>query len=307
MVDRRSLELKDAIGIIPNLGKDETWEFARELIEWLKPRGFEVYMPSCAGMAFGAGCQAVPVDRWRDRVRFAIVLGGDGTLLGAARALAPSGIPILGVNLGHFGFLTELETSNVFEHLPAFLSGDFIEDERLMLSAAVIRKGEVVYSGRALNEACVARGHYGRLTVLSMRVSGKDVDAYEGDGIIISTPTGSTAYSLSAGGPIVAPEIDAFLVTPICPHTLYSRSVMVPGSETCEIEVVLPSQSTMLSLDGQEFYSLEKNDMIMIRKSEFKVMLLRRKGWSFYDVLRKKMKEGGARLPQGDAGLSAKP
>ncbi|HHT84198.1 MAG: NAD(+)/NADH kinase [Bacillota bacterium] len=299
--------MENAVGIIPNLGKDETWEFAEELIAWLKSRGFKAYWPACARMAFDSGFDIMPLDRWPGNVRFAIVLGGDGTLLGAARGLAPMEIPILGVNLGHFGFLTELETSNAFEYLPEFLSGEFKKDERLMLSAAVIRNGEVVYRGRALNEACIARGHFGRLTVLSLRVSGKDVDTYEGDGIIISTPTGSTAYSLSAGGPIVAPEIDAFLVTPICPHTLYSRSIVVPGSESCEIEVVLPSQSTMLSLDGQEFYSLEKNDMIMIKKSEFKVTLLRRNGWSFYDVLRKKMKEGAARLPRGDAGLSAKP
>jgi len=299
--------LKNAIGIIPNLGKGEAWELAEELTAWLRSRGFKTYLPSCARMAIESDCEVIPLARWGDTIRFAIVLGGDGTLLGAARALAPWGIPILGVNLGRFGFLTELETSNAFECLPRFLSGDCIRDERLMLSALVVRNGKVVYRGRALNEACVARGHYGRLTVLSLSVSGKAVDAYEADGIIISTPTGSTAYSLSAGGPIVAPEIDAFLVTPICPHTLYSRSIMVPGSESCEIEVVLPSQSTMLSLDGQEFYALEKNDLIMIRKSEFKVMLLRRNGWSFYDVLRKKMKEGAARLPQGDAGLSAKP
>jgi NAD+ kinase len=299
--------VKDAVGIIPNLGKVETWEFAGELIAWLKPRGFKAYLPACARMALKSGFEVMPPDQWPGEVRFAIVLGGDGTLLGAARGLAPMGVPILGVNLGHFGFLTELESGNAFEHLPEFLAGEFKIDERLMLSASVIRNGKVVYRGRALNEACITRGHYGRLTVLSLRVSGRDVDTYEADGIIISTPTGSTAYSLSAGGPIVAPELDAFLVTPICPHTLYSRSIMIPGSESCEIGVVLPSQSTMLSLDGQEFHSLEKNDMIKIEKSEHKAMLLRRSGWSFYDVLRKKMKEGAARLPRGDAGLSAKP
>lgn len=289
--------MQNAVGIIPNLGKDEAWEFAKRLTVWLRSRGLKVYLPACAQLACEAGCDVVPLDKWQGRVAFATVLGGDGTLLGAARALAPMGIPILGVNMGHFGFLTELESGNALECLPDFLSGKFDTDERLMLSAAVIRHEQTVYEGSALNEACIARGHYGRLTVLSLRVSGKDVDTYEADGIIISTPTGSTAYSLSAGGPIVAPEIDAFLVTPICPHTLYSRSIMIPGSETCEVEVVLPSQSTMLSLDGQEFFALEKNDMIIIKKSEYKVMLLRRRGWSFYDVLRKKMKEGAARFP----------
>jgi len=294
--------LKSAIGIIPNLGKEKCREFTEELIVWLKDRGFDACLPACASIALGHGYRVLAIDEWHGNVDFAVVLGGDGTLLGAARGLGPWGIPILGVNLGHFGFLTELETGNAFDYLPEFLSGGFTQDERLMISASVIRNGKVVYRSRALNEACVTRGPYGRLTVLSLRVSGRDVDTYAADGLIISTPTGSTAYSLSAGGPIVAPEIDALLVTPICPHTLYSRSIMVPASESCEIEVTLPSQSTMLSLDGQEFCSLEKNDMIIVKKSEFKVVLLRRKGWSFYNVLRKKMKEGAARLPRGDAG-----
>ena len=159
-------------------------------------------------------------------------------------------------------------------------------------------KRQTVFQSIALNEACVTKGPYGRVTVLSLRVSGKDVDTYGADGLIISTPTGSTAYSLSAGGPIVAPQIDAFLVTPICPHTLYSRSIAVPSSESCEIEITLPSQSTMLSLDGQEFFSLEKKDIIVVKKSKYKVALLRRSGWSFYNVLRKKMKEGADRLPR---------
>jgi len=130
-------------------------------------------------------------------------------------------------------------------------------------------------------------------------VSGRNVDVYAADGLIIATPTGSTAYSLSAGGPILAPEIEAFLATPICPHTLYSRSIVVPSSESCEVEVTLPSQSTTLSLDGQEFFPLEKKDIIVVKKSEYKARLLRMKGWSFYDVLRKKMKEGVDRLPRG--------
>jgi len=168
-----------------------------------------------------------------------------------------------------------------------------------MLSTEVIRQQESVFHSIALNEACVSKGPYGRLTVLSFGVSGKDVDVYGADGLIVSTPTGSTAYSLSAGGPILSPQIEAFLATPICPHTLYSRSIVVPASESCEIEVTLPSQSTTLALDGQEFFRLEKNDIIVVKKSEYKASLLRTKGWSFYDVLRKKMKEGIGRLPRG--------
>jgi NAD+ kinase len=290
--------LRNGIGIVPNLDKPNSRETVECLIKWLDERGYKAYVPVCTGVALGYNRNVLPINDWPHNVDFAVVLGGDGTLLGAARSLGPLNIPLLGVNLGHFGFLTELEAGSLFHHLPEFLSGNVERDERTMLSAEVIREGKTVFQSIALNEACVTKGPYGRLTVLSLRVSGKDVDTYGADGLIISTPTGSTAYSLSAGGPIVAPQIDAFLVTPICPHTLYSRSIAVPSSESCEIEITLPSQSTMLSLDGQEFFSLEKKDIIVVKKSKYKVALLRRSGWSFYNVLRKKMKEGADRLPR---------
>ncbi len=290
--------LKKGIGIVPNLDKPRSKELVKGLIKWLDEREFKAYLPVCTGLTLGYCRNVLPIGDWPGNVDFAVVLGGDGTLLGAARSLGPLNIPLLGVNLGHFGFLTELEASSLFCYLPDFISGNVEKDERLMLSAEVIRGESPVFRSIALNEACVTKGPYGRLTVLSLRVSGKDVDTYGADGLIVSTPTGSTAYSLSAGGPIVSPQIDAFLVTPICPHTLYSRSIVVPSSESCEIEITLPSQSTMLSLDGQEFFSLDKNDMIVVKKSKHKVALLRRNKWSFYDVLRKKMKEGADRLPR---------
>ena len=211
--------MRNGIGIVPNLDKPNSRETVECLIKWLDERGYKAYVPVCTGVALGSNRNVLPINDWPHNVDFAVVLGGDGTLLGAARSLGPLNIPLLGVNLGHFGFLTELEAGSLFHHLPEFLSGNVERDERTMLSAEVIREGKTVFQSIALNEACVTKGPYGRLTVLSLRVSGKDVDTYGADGLIISTPTGSTAYSLSAGGPIVAPQIDAFLVTPICPHT----------------------------------------------------------------------------------------
>ncbi|QUL98919.1 MAG: NAD(+)/NADH kinase [Candidatus Fermentithermobacillus carboniphilus] len=290
--------MKKGIGIIPNLDKEESPGLTRELLRWLSGRGYAGYLPTCTAQALGLSDSGLRIEEWKTRVLFAVVLGGDGTLLGAARRLGPEGVPLLGVNLGHFGFLTELEEESLLETLPSFLAGEGQKDERLMLSARVERNGKTVFKSIALNEACVTKGPYGRLNAFSLKVSGKDVDTYFADGIIVSTPTGSTAYSLSAGGPLLAPHIEALLVTPICPHTLYSRSIVVPSSESCEIEVAVPSQSTMLSLDGQEFFPLEKKDRVVVEKSEFKVVLLRCKGWSFYDVLRKKLKEGADRLPR---------
>jgi len=240
----------------------------------------------------------LPLKEWAHGVDFSIVLGGDGTLLAAARVLGPMEVPLLGVNLGHFGFLTEVESADLFNVLPLFMSGDCKRDERIILTAEVIRDGERVYKSIAMNEAAVVKGPFGRMTALKLRVHGNEVDTYFADGVIVATPTGSTAYSLSAGGPLMSPEIDAMLVTPVCAHTLYSRSIVLPSSEPCEIEVSEPSRSTSLSIDGQEFLPLLAGDRVRVYTTGLRVILLRRKEWSFYDVLRRKMKEGADRLPR---------
>jgi len=286
------------IGVFPNLEKEGSRELTASLLRWLTARGHRCYLPSCIADMLGFGESGLPLREWPGNVDFAAVLGGDGTLLGAARALGPAGIPLLGVNLGHFGFLTEIESADVFTALPLFLSGSCKRDERVTLTAEVVRRGQTVCRKAALNEACVIKGPYGRMTVLKLRVSGNEVDTYLADGIIVATPTGSTAYSLSAGGPLMSPEIEALVVTPVCAHTLYSRSIVVPASESCEIEVAEPSQSTALSIDGQEFFPLQAGDSVRVSTSGWRVVLLRRSEWSFYDVLRRKMKEGADRLPR---------
>jgi len=286
------------IGVYPNLEKEGSWSLSAELLDWLHARGRRGCLPSCVARVLGLPHSGLPLREWPSQVQFAVVLGGDGTLLGAARALGPGGIPLLGVNLGHFGFLTELEAGNFFQSLPEFLSGHCKIDERVTLSAEVLRDGEVIFRNIALNEAAVVKGPYGRMTALTLKVSGTEVDTYYADGVIVATSTGSTAYSLSAGGPIISPEIDAMLVTPVCAHTLYSRSMVVPSSESCEIEVKEPSRSTSLSIDGQEFLTLKSGDLVRVTKSDVRVSLLRRSDWSFYEVLRRKMKEGADRLPR---------
>jgi NAD+ kinase len=286
------------IGIYPNLEKEGSRELSVKLLDYLEARGHRGYLPSCIAGILSSPEAGLPLKRWPGSVDFAVVLGGDGTLLGAARALGPGGIPLLGVNLGHFGFLTELEAADLFVALPSFISGGFKRDERVTLTAEVLRAGQKVYESVVMNEACVVKGPYGRMTALTLRISGNEVDTYYADGIIIATPTGSTAYSLSAGGPLMSPEVDAMLVTPVCAHTLYSRSMVVPSSDSCEIEVAEPSQSIALAIDGQEFLPLYKGDRVRVSTSGLRVVLLRQSNWSFYDVLRRKMKEGADRLPR---------
>jgi len=287
------------IGIYPNLEKKGSPELTARILGWLVERGHHCHLPPCVARLLGFPESCLPLSEWaRNGVDFVIVLGGDGTLLAAARAFGPMGIPLLGVNLGHFGFLTELESHDLFAALPLFISGDCKRDERITLTAEVIRDGRVVYKSTALNEAAVVKGPYGRMTALTLRVHGSEVDTYFADGVIVATPTGSTAYSLSAGGPLMSPEIDAMLVTPVCAHTLYSRSLVLPSSEPCEIEISEPSRSTSLSIDGQEFLALLPGDKIRVYTAGLRVILLRRKEWSFYDLLRRKMKEGADRLPR---------
>lgn len=286
------------IGIVPNLDKTHSPGVVIKILSWLENNGYQGWVTPCAAFSLDIHGRSLPVKLWKDRLKFAIVLGGDGTLLAAARVFGPLGIPILGVNLGRFGFLTELEVEGLYRALPEFINGRFKKDKRITLDVKVIRRGKTVYSGVALNEASIIKGLFGRMAVLSVKVAGRYVDRYFGDGVIVSTPTGSTAYSLSAGGPLLSPGIDALVITPVCAHTLYSRSIVVPGSEMCGVEIGEMSQHTVLTVDGQEFFHLVKGDEILIGKSSVVVVLLRREDWSFYDVLRAKMKEGAERIPQ---------
>lgn len=289
---------KRTIGVFPNPSKEGSLHLSRRILDWLEREGHVGCVLPCVSAVIGRPGHDLPISEWPKKVDFAIVLGGDGTLLAVARGLGAEGVPLLGVNLGHFGFLTEIESEDLFSSLPSFLSGSYKEDRRTILSASVVRGGSVAQTGLAMNEACVVKGPFGRMIVMTLRVSGNLVDTYFADGVIVATPTGSTAYSLSAGGPLMAPSIEALLVTPVCAHTLYSRSIVVPSSEVCEIEVIEPSQSTALSMDGQQFFALEKGDIVRIVAPAAKVTLLRRNTWSFYDVLRRKMKEGADRLPR---------
>ena len=285
------------IGIVPNLEKTNSSGVVLGILSWLENKGYRGWVTPCTATAMGIPGHSLPVKSWKNRLAFAIVLGGDGTLLGAARVLGPLGIPILGVNMGHFGFLTEMEIEGLYQALPVFIEGRVKEDKRLTLDVKIKRNGKTVWSGLALNEASIIKRLYGRMAVLSVKVSGKIVDKYFGDGVIVSTPTGSTAYSLSAGGPLLSPGIDAIVITPVCAHTLYSRSIVVPGSEICGVEIGETSQHTVLTVDGQEFFPLARGDEILISRSPVDVVLLRRENWSFYDVLRAKMKEGAERIP----------
>jgi NAD+ kinase len=225
------------------------------------------------------------------QVDLLLVLGGDGTLLSMARLVADLNVPILGVNLGGLGFLTALTVDELFPALEALLAGELLVEERMMLAARVTRQGERLSEYVALNDVVITKSAMSRIINLDVSVQGQFATAYRADGLIVSTPTGSTAYCLSAGGPIVFPTMDAIVLTPICSHTLTNRPIVLPGGQP--IDVTLQSdQDVMLTMDGQVGFHLKRGDRVEIRQAAARIRLLRFPQKHFFSVLRTKLKWG---------------
>lgn len=222
-----------------------------------------------------------------------LTLGGDGTLLRGARMVAPHGVPVLGINLGHLGFLTSIGPQDLETSLDAVLAGEFVFDARMVLEArAESGDGEVRGSYLALNDVVLHRGGVARMIRISVHAHHEEVGTYSSDGIILATPTGSTAYSLSAGGPIVAPSIDCIIATPICPHTLAVRPLVLSARETVSIEVLPPSEQVILTIDGQEGVGLSQGDRLVVSRAPTPLRLVRFPGQTFFSTLRRKLRWG---------------
>jgi NAD+ kinase len=221
-----------------------------------------------------------------------VVLGGDGTLLSAARLAAERKVPILAVNLGGLGFLTTVPQDEIYSILEELFSGHHRVSERVMLEAEIVREGTVIRRQIALNDAVLNKAALARIMDLELRVDGEYVTTYKSDGLIISTPTGSTAYSLAAGGPIVYPTVEAFVVSPICPHTLTNRPIVIPDSATIEIDFKAGDDAVFLTLDGQIGIELVRGDQIRVRKAPNKLLLVRAAKKTYYQILRSKLKWG---------------
>jgi NAD+ kinase len=221
--------------------------------------------------------------------RLLITFGGDGTILHCARAVAEFGVPILGVNMGNKGFIAELEANEIDKLLPVF-DGDYSIEERMTLDVSIVRDGKRVYSNFVLNDVVI--GGIARVIDVSVLGDGKQIMSFAGDGIIVSTPTGSTAYSMAAGGPIVEPDAENIIITPICPHMLWARSYILTPQRTVTIDLArLGDKTAYLSADGNESVSLQRGDIIEVRKSSIAVKLVRNTNRSFYEKVSKKLGE----------------
>lgn len=280
-----------SVAIMSKPAKPELARVVPELLQWLREHGYAVVVDRETS-AYAKGIEAVARGEIASRpFDFVVVLGGDGTLLSAARAVAKAGIPVLGVNLGSLGFLTEVPLSELYQTLDAVGADQCSVESRSMVQCQLVRAGTCVANYQALNDVVINKSAIARLNNFELYIDQVFVSNYKADGLIISTPTGSTAYSLAAGGPILMPSVDAFVVTPVSPHSLTHRALVVRDSVEIEIVVKTGEEEAYLSVDGQVGMPVHDGDSIRCRKSEHKVKLLRVKK-TFFDVLRTKLKWG---------------
>ena len=273
------------VALIANMAKPNVQHVTNRICSWCKRK--KVYVYSQQGL--GCGDEELGLDQPLPPVDFVLVLGGDGTFLNVARRYSEEVVPFLGVNLGRLGFLTEVEISNLEASLDMLASGKYYVDKRSMLSVRVFRDGEVREKTIALNEVAISKGPQARIVKLDVMVDGNKLDRYRGDGIILSTPTGSTGYSLSAGGPIIAPNVPTIILTPVCPHTLHARPVVLSLNSRITVDVDAAQTEIVLTVDGQHSFPLLHNDRIEVANSRHQTLLVRLHGNSFFEILRRKL------------------
>ena len=287
------------VGIVAKVASREAVHTAHELAEWLRRRGLQAALDEATLRARGVeGERPFSV---REAYDLVVVLGGDGTLLSVARTLAP-GVPILGVNLGNLGFLTEINRGELYPALVQVLAGEYRVEERSLFEVELQRDGGAPAAYRVLNDAVITKSALARIIELTLKVDGHLIARFRSDGLIISTPTGSTAYNLSAGGPIVNPLLPVAVLTPICPHALSMRPIVVPDAGPIEVTLETQREEVYLTLDGQEGTSLGYRDTVHITRSATSVRLAKVSGRSFYRSLRGKLRWGGLSGEPGDGG-----
>jgi len=263
-----------------------------QLVAWLREHGKDVVLDPKAAALVGKPALR-DKGRIADKADMVLVLGGDGTMLNAARLVEKRSVPILGINMGGLGFLTEVGGEHLYQTLERVFAKDYSIEERLMLRARLDRRGKGVAEATVLNDVVVTKGELSRMIAMTIAIDGQFVTSLRGDGLILSTPTGSTAYSMSAGGPIVSPSVNALVITPICPHTLTHRPLLVPSTATLAITLTSHDKGAMVTCDGQVGVAMTEGDTVTITPSRHKTKLIRLPERTYYDVLRRKLKWGG--------------
>lgn len=264
------------------------------LLERLEAHGVRVIYDTETASCLEDPGRGRPRQQVAESSELLLVLGGDGTMLAGARVAAPHGIPILPINMGSLGFLTSFTLDEMYPALEEVLAGRFSLSERVMLEAELLRGKEVIERQRVVNDAVIHKGALARMIDLRLMIDEEFVCRYRADGLIVSTPTGSTAYSLSAGGPIVHPSVESWVITPICPHTLTDRPVVVRDSSFVEIVMSADSESVFLTLDGQTGIPMQEGDRVRMRRAAMRLKLIQPARKSYFEILRNKLKWGEA-------------
>ena len=278
------------IGIISKTGQAESLKILKDLLPWLRKKGCEVYVDNETASDLQIdGYQRSQIPGIAD---FIIVLGGDGTMLSVARLVGEKRLPILGVNIGGLGFLTAVQKEEIYEVLEKVINGQCPVEERMMLTACVLRHSECIAEYLVVNDVVVNKGALARIIDLETYIDNNYVATFKADGLIVSTPTGSTAYALSAGGPIVYPTLSSIVLAPICPHTLTNRPIVLPDSVRVDIVLKSANEDVFLTVDGQVGFSLRQNDIVQVKKSQLKAQFFIPCERDYFEILRTKLKWG---------------
>jgi NAD+ kinase len=286
----------DKFCVITNRDKDENLEITTRIVEYMKKNRKDCIFLDRKNTKdsdfYYTDADMIPSD-----TECAIVLGGDGTIIQAAHDLAGKGIPILGINLGTLGFLAEIEKNNLYDALDSLYMDQCSMESRMMLQGTVLSDGKQVYSGFALNDVVITRSGFSRIISFSVYVNDELVDCYRGDGVLISTPTGSTGYNLSSGGPVVKPDSEVMIITPICPHSLTARSLVVSSTDKIKIKIneskKTQEEEAIATLDGRMAILLQTEDEIEVYKAQETTKLVKINQASFFEILRTKIGQGG--------------
>ncbi|MEE9252752.1 MAG: NAD(+)/NADH kinase [Thermodesulfobacteriota bacterium] len=277
------------IGIVGKSHSKEAVEITLELVEWIRSRDIEVFVERELGLEAGLG-KSVNRGEIPELSDIILTLGGDGTFLAVARLASEYGVPILGINLGRLGFLTEINRDEIYSMMEHLLSGDYSVEERNMLIATIIRGEEIIGDFVVLNDVVINKGAVARIIDLQISINGSNITTFQADGLILSTPTGSTAYSLSAGGPIIYPTLPVTLITPICPHTLSNRPILVSSDAVVKVKL-LPTDTIdiFLTLDGQGGIPLRMGDVVEVKKAARPLKFIKSPFIDYFKILKRKL------------------
>ena len=286
------MNIIETIGLVLNTEKDNSLEISNKMIKLIKQKGLDYLLEENGAKKLDLNHKRASFETLRKKADLIIVFGGDGTFLHTSLNFIGTGIPLMGINLGRIGFLTEIETNELSEALDDIVNKNYSVESRNTLEVSIKRGNDVINNKYAVNDVVINRGAVGEMLKVNMHINNEFVNSYRGDGIIVSTPTGSTAYSFSAGGPIINPKVKAILITPLCPHAVHVKPMVISDDEVINIDVDGKKDQIYLTTDGRNTIKILSEDIVEIKSSEQEISLIKFPDRTFYTILRNKMRVG---------------